>query len=385
MLSVVLLLAVAPGGVARYPLALQVEATGAARAALYVHEGPGYLGLSAPPSESSVSFVGKQAVEAYGSFAGRFFDPAAKAGLRLSVVAVVPSVELDNDGWHAVVEHRLALFDSNLALASWTVQGRGHVNGLGEGALPAAFGEAAVMAARRFEARFEEPIKAFLASLGVAPGAVALRPAVAEAPSPPPEKPPAVDLQPAPSAIYLEAGGHLAPLSYQSTSFTSVNANNGMLVEDHLSAGLDLRLGVAGGWYFAQAAFSTGSGRAGDIAHAISAIGADIGLLLRFNASLKLMGGFGLSSSRLTVSTYAFGPRPVSQSHEQLEPDLLVALCMAQSFGSRVGMRLTLEARYRLLATDTSMINETYHDHLDGGASVALLLGIDLPFSPRAP
>src|SRR4051794_6721916 len=108
-----LLIAAASTGGARYPVALVVRATPQARAALHTHEGPGYLGLSAPPGEASTTFVGKQAIAAYEAFGSLYFQRDAHIELALDLVSVTSSVELDPAGqWHVVVRHELELRDA---------------------------------------------------------------------------------------------------------------------------------------------------------------------------------------------------------------------------------------------------------------------------------
>ncbi len=382
MLSVVVLFAIAP--VARYPFALQLEGDPSAISAQHVHAGRDDSGLSAPRCEGSVSFVGKQAIDSYASLARQYFQQDANVGLTLYLSAVAPSVELKEDGWHAVVRHELELYDSGeVRLGSWTVEGRGHVVGLGEGALPAAFERATNMAARAFEAQFEEPapVVARLATLGVAQGAVARRPALPEAPLPPPERAPGFRPTRSRSGLYFDTGARFAVLSHESTSRSANPTENGVASATEIATGLDLRLGATAGWFFAQAGFTSANARGGEIAHSLTTVGADLGALLQLNSALKLALGLGLSASRVAVSNYSFGPQPVTKSSWFAEPDLIAALRWTPPFGTRLRLHLTVEARYRLISFDTSMVNGAYQDHLDSGLSGALLLGVELPFS----
>lgn len=379
MLSISLLLAVA--GASRYPATLRLEPSPAAQSAMFFHEGPDYLGLSSPPCEASFSFVGKDAVAAYVRFAQQLFQPGAEATLGLRLIAVAPSTDLKSDGWHAVVRHELQLFDSRGDLiASWTVEGRGRVIGLGEGALPAAFREATAMAERQFEARFEEPVGvvALLAKLGVPPGTVSRRPAIAEKPPPEPPPPPEIHPEPRDLALYVDAGGRLADLSYQATHHGFADSTNSVL------PGYDLRVGVAGWWLFAQAGISHGSARDGEIEHALTSLGGDLGLRVKLHSAMELAGGVGIYSSRIDVSSYAFGPRAVTLQKWQVEPDLMAALRMTPPFGQRFRLRATLEGRYRLASFETTMINDTFTDHIGSGFSFSLLLGIELPLTRQA-
>jgi hypothetical protein len=387
MLPVILMLAAALPG-ARYPISLQITAFSEASKAVHVHDGPGYLGLSAPPTEASVSYVGRQAMEAYQGFAAQFFQPDGKLRLALQLVAVQPSVELKDDGWHAVVQHELRLLDEDdILIASWTVEGRAIVVGLGEGSLPAAFEKATFMAERALESRFEEPAKvaSLLSSLGVERGSVARRPAIAEAPRPPPEKAPPLRPQRKDPEVYLEAGGSFASMSYSGTSRPQGQAPT-PFDSSKVAPGLDLRLGVAGGWVFAQAGFSSGTtARDGDLEHSFTAIGGDLGLVVALNRAFELRGGVGLYSTRVSASTYTFGPQAVTQTVWQTAPNLMAGIRMTPSFGTRLRAHLFVEGRYRFSSVDISMINDSYKDHLGPSFSAAVLLGVDLPFPGRTP
>jgi hypothetical protein len=326
--------------------------------------------------------VGKDAVAAYDGFAQQLFQPGAEATLGLRLIAVAPSTDLKSDGWHAVVRHELQLFDSQGDLiASWTVEGRGRVIGLGEGALPAAFREATAMAERQFEARFEEPVGvvALLARLGVPPGTVSRRPAIAEKPPPEPQPPPAIHPEPRELALYLDAGGRIAALNYQ-----AANPSFGTDTTHSFMPGYDLRVGVSGWWLFAQAGISHGSARDGDVEHALTSLGGDLGLSMKLRSAMELAGGVGIYSSRVDVSSYAFGPRPVTQQNWQVEPDLMAAFRVTPSLGQRFRLRATAEGRYRLTSFDSSMINGSLHDHIGAGFSFSFLLGIELPLTRRA-
>jgi hypothetical protein len=383
MIAAMLLLLAASGGAGRYPIALQVQPSNPARTATYNHQ-QAPSGLMAPPAESSVSFVGKQAVDAYSSFGAQFFKPDAQKRLTLDLLSVTPSIDLQKDGWHAVVQHVLELHDeSDNLLGSWTIEGRGVVQGLGEGAVPAAFQAATVMAERVFEARFEEPpgVSGFLTRIGVAAGSVGRRPAVAEAPPPPPASAPFIHPEPRGMGVYLEAGGHFSDLSYQTTSRTSISADGDVLDSSKVAPGVDVRLGFATGWFFAQAVFTNGGARDGSVEHSLVSFGADAGVRVKLNRSLELAGGAGLKAARLSVSTYDFGPNAVTQTATQGYPDLMAAVYMTPFFGQRFHLHATFEARYRLTSFDTTYVNGDYHDHLSSGFSIALLLGVELPIA----
>jgi hypothetical protein len=384
MLVAVLLLA-ASSGAGRYPMALQVQSTDAARAATYSHQ-QDFSGLHGPPAETSVSFVGKQAVDAYTELATRLFQADAQPRLTLTVVSVKASLAWQNDAWHGVVQHELELRDAHAKLlGSWTVEGRGGVYGLGEGAVPAAFQAATTMAERAFEARFEEPagVAAFLAGAGVSPGSVGRRAAVAEAPPPPPPAAPFIHPEPTEPRAYLDVGGHVTDLSYQSTSHASVSATNNVLDRSQVTPGMDLRLGIAGGWFFAQGVFSTGGARDGAVEHSLTSFGGDAGVRVKLNRTLQVAGGVGLSSGRVSVSTYDFGPNPVTQVTTQLYPDLMASIYMTPPLGQRFHLHGTLEARYRLTSFDTSYVDGTYQDHWASGFSLALLFGVDVSLVPQ--
>jgi hypothetical protein len=379
MFAVVLLLA-ASGG-AHYPIALDLQPSSQARAATYNHQqAPG--GLFAPPSESTVAFVGKQAVDAYASFVSLLFQPAAKQQLALDLLSVTPSVELKNDGWHAVVQHKLEVRDaSDTVLGSWTVEGRGIITGLGEAAVPAAFQAATVMAERQFEAQFEDQpgVTRLLANLGVEKGAIARRPAVAEAPPPPRPSSPFIHPERRELAVYLDAGGRVSNLGYTTTDHSAFQSQQNVLDDSRFIAGGDVRLGIAGGWYFLQGGFSSGSGGGNFVAHALTAFGVDAGVRVKLNSGFELAGGAGLYAARLSVSTYDFGPKPVTQVTSQVYPDLLAALYMTPPFGQHFHLHVALEGRYRLGTMDSTYVNNTYHDHVNTGFSAALLLGVEVP------
>lgn len=379
-MAIAALLIAATGVAGGYPIALEIQPTDAARAATYNHQ-QSLSGLRGPPAETSVSLVGKQAVEAYTAFAAQFFQRDAQQRSRLTIVSVIPSVELQNDGWHAVVQHALELRDAKgELLGSWTAEGRGVVHGLGEAAVPVAFEAAAAMAERAFEARFEDPpgVAAFLTAAGVKLGTVRRRPAVAEAPPPPPPSAPFIHPEWREAGVYLDAGGHVADTSYQSTARSSISATNSVLDSGKITPGADLRLGIAGGWFFAQAVFSTGAARDGAVGHSLTSFGADAGLRVRLNRALEVAGGAGLSTGRVSVSTYDFGPRPVTQVTTQAYPDLMASIYLTPPSVQRFHLHLTLETRYRLTSFDTSYVDNTYHDHWGPGFSLALLLGVEL-------
>lgn len=379
MFAAALLLA-ASSVAGRYPISLQLQPTYAASVATYNHQqSPG--GLMAPPAETSVSFVGKQAVDAYTAFGAQFFQPDAQPRLTLTLVSVTASVDLQKDGWHAVVQHALELSDANnRLLGSWTASGRGVIHGLGEAAVPAAFEAATVMAERAFEAHFEDPpgVAGFLASAGVTIGSVRRRAAVAEAPPPPKDSAPLIHPEPRELGVYLDAGGHVDGLSYQTTSNSSNFAQGNFVEGAKIAPGADLRLGIAGGWFFAQAVFSSGGVRDGSVEHSLTSFGADAGVRVKLNRAFEVAAGAGLYSARLSVSTYDFGPRPVTQVTTQAYPDLMAAFYMTPMFGQRFHLHATLETRYRLSSFDTSYVDDTYHDHLSSGFSVAFLLGVEL-------
>jgi hypothetical protein len=379
-----MLAAAMPG--ARYPISLRITALPEARNAIHVHEGPGYLGLSAPPSESSVTYAGKQAVQAYEAFAAQFFQPDAKVALSLELVAVRPSVELKSDGWHAVVQHQLQLLDPDRVLiASWTVEGRAIVAGLAEGALPAAFDKAAAMAERSFEAEFERPPKvlALLSSLGVEKGSVARRPLIAEAPLPAPEPAPPLKPEQRIPEVYFEAGGRFVSMGYSGSNHPQNQASTAF-DGSKIAPAFDLRLGVAGSWFFAQAGFSSGAmSRDGDVEHSFTSVGGDVGIALPLNRAFEVRAGAGLYTSRISASTYSFGPQPVTQTAWQAGPDLMAAIRMTPSFGTWMRMHLVLEGRYHLASLDISMVNDTFKDHLGPAASAAVVLGVDLPLARR--
>ena len=377
LLSAVFSLAVAPTGT-RYPFALQVETTLNAGAAVYNHEGGGYV-LS-PPAAGSTSFVGRQARDAYLSFASQLFQPDAKAQLTLLLVAVVPSVELKDDGWHAVVRHELELRGSgksaDLLLGNWTVIGRGRINGIGESAVPTGFTEATAVAERQFEAQFEDPagVADLLQRFGIAKGSVVRRQAIREAPPPPPPKPADIHPQSTGLAFYVEGGVRVSNLSYPAPNSESLA---GSVSSELIAPGFDLRLGVAYGYGFAQFVFARTDGSGDNIEHTLTSVGGDAGVKLRLTRLLELAGGIGLYATNVDVASGNFGPQPVSQSNWQFEPDLMAQLRLTPIGNEKIRMRLTFEARYRLVSFDTSLANNSFSDSLDSGFSLAMLLGVE--------
>jgi hypothetical protein len=379
MFAALLLLAAASG--ARYPISLDLQPSSQASTATYNHQqAPG--GLFAPPAETSVAFVGKQAVDAYSGFVSQFFQAAAQQQLALDLLSVTASVELKNDGWHAVVVHHLEVRDaSDAVLGAWTIEGRGLIVGLGEAAVPAAFQAATVMAERAFEARFEDPpgVLQLLSNLGVEKGTVARRPEVAEAPRPPPPTAPFMHPERRELAIYLDAGGRFADLTYSSTSHTAFQGVANVLDDNRFLPGADLRIGIAGGWFFLQGGFSSGSGGGNSVLHSLTAYGADAGVRVKLNRAFEVAVGAGFYAARLSVSTTDFGPKPVTQVTSQTYPDVLAAIYLTPPFGKRFHVHIVAEGRYRLASMDTSYIDNTYHDHVNAGFSAALLLGVEIP------
>lgn len=124
--------------------------------------------------------VGQQARDAYEKELRSMFDPAPPGSAAELVVELTSSeVELDRNGWFASVEHELVLrAASGAEVARWRVRGEGRIAGLGERAVPAAFGEAAEYAARTFSAEFEThpAASAWLAGAGISPRPGSLAP-----------------------------------------------------------------------------------------------------------------------------------------------------------------------------------------------------------------
>ena len=369
------LLAVLPApafaAVTRYPASLRVELSKAASTADYVHQGPGVL--NGPPCEASVSFVGKQARDAYLGIAKRLFQPeGAGAALQLTIEAVQPAVELHSDGWHAVVSHRLTLRDPDGdSMGSWIVEGSDRVEGAGERAVPDAFAAAAELAARRFEARLEEPpeVTAFLQRNGVAAGVVPRRSAGSEPPPPPP--PPEVGPPRPPAVVYLDLGGGFDAYTMSSSYRGDQNG---------LAPGLDARLGVATKWAFLQAGFSRWDSREQSSGHTLTSFGIDGGLLVRFSRMFEVGLGLGVQSIIDDATDYALGPQPISASSQQWVPNVMVAMRVTPPVGA-ARLRFSFEARARFQAIDTTVSEKSPVDvlHLDATWALALMIGGELP------
>ncbi|HWE25548.1 MAG TPA: hypothetical protein VG496_16550 [Myxococcales bacterium] len=354
----------------RYPADLRVEIAQNAEAARYVHETWGD-----PPGEPSVTFVGKQALEAYRALAARLFQPGASLRLGLEIGSVQARVKLESDGWHAIVEHDLIARDeSGGVLGRWTVEGRGRVQGLGEQALPAAFERAAALAAQRFESQFETPpdLRSWLERKGVPVASVTRRPPGEEPPLPPP--PPPVGPPRAPLIVYADAGLGLSPFSTQTVSGPASS----------VAPGFDARLGLAGRWAFGQLAFSWWNSRDNELEHGAKSIGLEAGPVLRLSNAVELGIGAGLHVmvSKVSVYTY-YGPQPVWTQSVDLVPNALAALHLIPPIRS-LRMRVTLEMRLRFVSNDSVAVVQggspiQFTDHLDSGSAYALLVGGELP------
>jgi hypothetical protein len=365
---------------ARYPINLRVKIAPQVSAVRYDHGGWG--AISGPATEPSVTFAGKQAREAYELLAARLFQKDAAVPLHLEIESVRASVVLESDGWHTVVQHGLAVRDdAGAVLGRWSVEGRDRVQGHGEGALPAAFGRAAELAARRFESRFEEPgeVIAFLERAGVTPGAVARRDAGAERPLPPPTPP----LGPprAPLVAYLDAGMGVNPLS-TSGQYPSGNGSS-----SSLAPGVEARLGLAGKWAFAQLDTSWWSSSDGNLDRAFTALGIEAGPLIRFASYLEVGLGGGLQITASKVTSYAYGSEPVWVRSAQTVPTVLAFLRFVPPIRS-FRFRATLEGRLRFGSYDSAVVQGPFPsntvDHLDAGQAFVFLIGGELPLRREA-
>ncbi len=326
-----------------------------------------------PPGESSVTFVGKQAREAYEAVAVRLFQKQASHALVLQIESVRASVELKSDGWHAIVEHELVIRDeAGGELGRWTVEGRGRIEGLGEGAVPGAFARAAALAARRFESRFETPpeVVQWLSRNGIAAGTVARREAAEEPPLQPPPAP--RSLPRAPRFVgYLEAGPSANPLSASLRSGTPAA---------EVVPGLDARLGFAGGWAFAQIGFSRWGSRNGNEEHSFASIGLEAGPQVRIGGNVDLAVGAGVSASMGQFTEYSLGPQPVWVRSWRAVPNVVAAIRFALPFASS-HVRLSLEARLRFISFDSviSSYSSYFGDHFETTTALGLLIGGELP------
>ncbi len=355
----------------RYPFDLRVGIAARAEAARYDLEFWG--AISAPPGEPSTTFVGKQALDAYRAIAARLFQAGAPVALRLEIQSVRGRVDLESDGWHAIVEHDLvARNESGGVLGRWSVEGRGRVQGLGQGAIPAAFARAADLAAQRFESQFETPAElvSWMQRSGVSPGAIARRPASEEPPLPPP--PPPSGPPRAPLIVYADAGVGLSPISTRTQSGPSSS----------VAPGLDARLGLSGRWAFAQLGFSWWNSRDSELEHGSTSIGLDAGPLFRFDHVLEVGLGAGLHATMTKVSVYNYGPQPVWVRSLQIVPSAVAAIRLVPPIRS-FRMRVTFEARLPFAPSDSTVVQggsaNGFSDHLEAEQTFAILIGGELP------
>lgn len=357
-----------------YSFALQVEIAPQAAAARYDHEGWGTF--DSPPGEPSTTFAGKQALAEYRAIAGRLFDPQATARARLLIEAVRPRVVLENDGWHAVVDHVLVLTDEDGALLGrWSVEGRGRVEGLGEGSLPAAFEGAAALAAQRFEADFETPpqVAAFIERHGVGRGVVKRRPPGEEFTAP---RTPRRQVASRPGLVaYLGVGSSLHPMTFRSGTRTATGSPSDDLVD-----GLDARLGVSGRAGFAQLVFDRWNNRDGILDHSSTSIGVDAGLVRRLSDAFELAVGLSLHARLSKVTASTGYPQPLWVEAWHTEPGVVGMLHIIAPL--KLPVRVTLEVRAAYASTDTILIQPTAYDglveHSDAATSIAVLIGGEL-------
>src|SRR5436190_3628765 len=319
----------------RYPIELRIKIQPSAESVRYEHEGRG--GLSGPPSEQSTTFVGKQAVEAYRAVAVRLFQQGAAIALQLEIETVRPRVDLQSDGWHTIVEHGLVARDPQGAvLGRWTVEGRGRVTGLGEGAVPNAFARAAELAAQRFESQLESPPEmiSWLQRAGITPGTIARRPPGVEPPLPPPA--PEAGPPRARAVVYGELG----------LGFTTVSMQTQSGPAEGITPGFDARLGLSGRWAFVQAGFSYWSSRENELEHRVASFGLDAGPLLRLGRSVEMALGLGVQGTSTKAASYSYGPEPVWVQSFDVFPNVVAALRLTPAIRS-FRMRVTLEGRLR--------------------------------------
>jgi len=256
-----------------YPVDVRIELSRKAAGAMFHHGiGPSLL---APPNPSCSVTVGEQAGDAYGSAGRRMFRGGSPEAARLELAAVAADLDLDLDGWHAVVEHTLVLRSASGAeLGRWVTKGRDRVEGLGENAIPRAFRGAAEKAAARFEASFAEPagVARWLTDSGVAlasaprPGVPPDVPLVVSTPAPPPRV----------YAAYVDAGAG---------NIVATETKEGRVHEVLLPA-LALRVGVSMPWAFVQFARARTTGL-------VDKTGFEGGPLLRLSPNLDLKAGGG--------------------------------------------------------------------------------------------
>lgn len=260
-----------------YPVHVEIALAKKSVGAMFHHGiGPS---LFAPPNPSCSVSIGDQARAAYAAVARRMFRAGGverAASLEIGISAA--DLDLDVDGWHAQVEHALALRSaSGVEMGRWTVKGRERVVGLGETAIPRAFQSAAEKAAGRFEAAFPEPpgVARWLAESGVH---------LASAPraQPPPEVQLFQRVPPAPPrswALYVDGGGG---------SIVATQVRDGR-DERTLLPALALRVGVAAPWAFVQVARARTT-------ELVDKVGAEAGPLFRLTPDVDLKLGVGAQS-----------------------------------------------------------------------------------------
>lgn len=289
-------------GSSGYPFSIRLRLSPGALRARFVHGGGG--GFFSPPNPSCTAAVGEQARDAYAAALRRMARKDASDGAELEVSSVSAGVDLDADGWHAVLVHVLVLRDlAGDELGRWTVKGRQPIVGLGEKAIPAAFSRAAEITARRFESGFEEPagVARWLAERGVEPGSTP-RPAPPAEPQPPtltrsPEGPPRGE-----TALYLDLGGGIVPFDASNNHSQPVVGLPEPSVttsrSDDVRYAFATRAGVSGRWAFAQLLLTKWRSPqmvAWNDAVRVTTFGVEAGPLLRLRPEVEVTAGLGLA------------------------------------------------------------------------------------------
>ncbi len=258
---------------------------------VFNHPKPGEP-FTAPNPSSSVD-LGDLAVKAFEPIARRMLSGPAEAEIplevRLSIQAA--SLEFDASGWMAVVEHEVALLaEAGGEIETWRLRGEAPVVGLARDAVPRAFASAAGIAAARWEGELARSsrVVAWLADRGIEmPRA---RPA------------PEVPLR---SAALVRPGAKRAPLL--------VHVDAGLVLsqvgDSRLRSRVDglvgpvLAVGVSGRFARAALVLWRAPGLGGDV----TALGGEIGAVLRVKSALELHagGGFYATGSGLAPGVLA--------------------------------------------------------------------------------
>jgi hypothetical protein len=359
-----------------YPFTASLRPSGEALGARFEHAGSGWM--SAPPNPAAIVAVGEQARDAYAAALVRMFQAGSPPAAELEISAVKSDVDWDADGWHASVDHALVLrAPSGEELGRWNLRGRELIVGLGEGAIPLAFAQAAERAALRFELSFEEPsgVARWLQSRGIASRSFVSASSFTD--------PHAVNPKPPRGrhVAYLDAGFSVVSYLASSNRLQAVAGSPSPAFTSSISNSSDqsvaARAGFSGPWVFGQLAVAKwGSAMENERTHvSATSLGLDTGPLLRLG-DFEILAGPGVQwvSAEITES---------GASASRLLPSVFGTVRFT-GIGVGAGrLRIGLEARtlfgatLRFLAAETP--TTTDWRELALGNSVGLFMGFELP------